>query len=178
MALIVSGLLTYFGMPSQARSVGVNNVTLVKSAITFPTSTETPDPNIIFDEVNALRNTNGLQALIADPVLLNIAGQRADDMVAQSYYAHKNPDGLIFYDIMKLQGTAPDYACENLALESSEFENVFFESWNSSDKGHKECMLSSRVTRAGYAVRKLYDVPEGGELKPYYVVVAIHASEH
>jgi uncharacterized protein YkwD len=99
-------------------------------------------------------------------------------MVNRQYYAHKNPDGKIFFDLMAEGGYATQYACENLSLEPSKQESASYDSWLTSTHGHKECMLRTEVTRAGYASRKMYDIPTSKGMTAYYLVVAIHATDN
>jgi uncharacterized protein YkwD len=176
--VILSGLTSYFGMPTHAeKPQDTNTITVVQGAVTFPVSNDAADPNKVLDLVNKLRRDNGLEPLVGDLQLSKLASDRADDMVNRGYYAHKNPDGKNFFDLMTDGGYAPHYACENLSLEPSKSETVSYDGWLTSTRGHKECMLEPSVSRAGYASRKLYELPTSQGMTSYYLVVAIHASQ-
>lgn len=172
--IVVSGILSYFGTISLPGRAGAQ--TIVRSDVLFERGDTPIDPNEVLKEVNQIRISHGLSPMSPDADLARLASERAHDMVSREYYAHENPDGHDFYDLMKLKGNAPSYGCENLALESSNTTNPYVMSWYASKNGHKECMLNTNVNRAGYAVQKLYDAHESSDAKPYYVVVAIHAT--
>ena len=173
--LITSGLYSYFSVPV----IPAQAVTSVKSSVTFPTRSGLPNPNDILSAVNATRIQNSQTVLRGDAVLSQLAEERADDMVARSYYAHKNPDGNNFFNLLQQKNAEPAYACENLNLQSSLEAYDYAKDWYASTKGHRECMLNPNVTRAGYAVRAMYETASSGGLyQTYYVVVAIHATDN
>lgn len=144
----------------------------VASAVSFAASSAMPNPNEILRLVNEQRISQNLEPLHADALLAQVAEDRAVSMAAEGYYSHTSPSGKSYFDLLKAKSTAPSFACENLGLESSKSANLFVESWLTSQRGHKECLLSTRTTRAGYAVREMYR--NGSEV--HFVVVAIHAS--
>lgn len=133
-----------------------------------------PDPNIIFQQVNNARITNGLPALERNDTLTQLAEQRAKDMSNNDYYAHKGSDGLFFDALLKQNGYSIDYGCENLDLEFTMEPGTYIHAWLKSNAGHKECLLNSKATQAGYAVTQINTV--AGEDFPCYVVVAIHST--
>ncbi len=145
--------------------------------IRFNASPDTPDPNIVLKLVNEQRTTAGQPALTADPELETIAKSRASDMVRRNYYAHKNPDGIYFYNLLESNGLHAGFSCENLDLMPSSSEQRAVSDWMNSTAGHKECLLNSSVIKSGYAVQKFDEVHENGQQITLYVVVAIHASE-
>ncbi len=122
--------------------------------------------------VNAERTKHGLHELKEDIHLNAIARERLDDMVKNQYYAHISPKGLYFYDLMDSHMLHADYACENLNLEFTTDERIYLETWHTSTKGHRECMLRPDVTAAGYAVGEYGETPE----TKIYIAVAIHAT--
>lgn len=174
--IVLSGVETYLTANTIITPAKASPVTLVKGTTTFRSETGVPDPNETLSLVNAYRQANGLNLLVADPILSRIAEERAGDMSSRLYYSHKNPDGINFFQTMEDEGIAPQYACENLALESSMEEKDYVESWQYSRSGHNECLLNQSVTRAGYASRKLYDVPTEYGVEQYFVIVAIHGT--
>jgi hypothetical protein len=146
-------------------------------AVSFRVLPDAPDPNRIFALVNQSRTAHGLLPLTADPYLAKVARQRAADMAARKYYAHRDQDGRIFSDLMAADGESITYGCENLDLEFTTTPVIYVDDWLGSAKGHRACLLNQRVTKAGYAVAKLELLQAGGQTMTAYVVVAIHTTE-
>lgn len=139
----------------------------------FPEPSGNPDPNAILEKVNLVRSENGLSPLRPNIRLSEIAQSRAKDMSDRGYYAHKNPDGLYYYDFLKDGfSSGSSYSCENLDLGFTLLTDTYVSDWLNSDKGHRKCLLEDRVTDAGYAVATI-DKLSGSQTA--YVVVAIHA---
>jgi len=174
-AFAVSALLGT--MRISAREVGYMPLVAVKSNVSFPIHEDSADPNKVLALVNTKRAETGLNEIAADSLLSNLAEERASDMVENSYYAHKDMSGKIFYDLMTDKGVTPQFACENLSLEPSGAPQISVESWSASTKGHRECMLDPRVVKGGYASVKLYDVYMNGAMTPLYLVVAVHSTD-
>jgi len=174
--IALSGFLTYFSANSMIAPAKASQVTLINGTTTFHIEAGVPDPNTVLALVNEYRLANGLDLILPDPVLSKFAEERAGDMASRLYYSHTNPDGLNFFQLMEADGIEPQYACENLALESSQNETDYIESWQFSKSGHNECLLNQNVTRAGYASRKLYEVPTEHGVERYFVIVAIHGT--
>ncbi|MCA9345867.1 CAP domain-containing protein [Candidatus Saccharibacteria bacterium] len=135
------------------------------------TDSSLPSADEIFNKVNSVREQNGLQPLVKDSVLANLAQQRASDMVTRNYYAHEDPDGKLFYNHLEQIGYSTGFACENLDLSFINSANQYISDWFNSTHGHKECMLDTRLTSAGYAVSS-FDTGNGTK---EYLIVAIHA---
>jgi hypothetical protein len=174
---VLSALSGYLGGVTGANAERPSApIVVVKSDVLFPRHGDAPDPNEILSLVNSKRTEQGLAVLVPDSVLSALAEERAQDMVANSYYAHKNQSGKIFYDLLVARGSEPQFACENLSLEPSNQLNSSVDSWLKSSKGHRECMLDSGINKAGYASIKLYDVYINGSIRSLYVVVAIHST--
>ncbi|MDO8265968.1 MAG: CAP domain-containing protein [Candidatus Saccharibacteria bacterium] len=133
-----------------------------------------PSADTVFDLVNAQRVANNLDPLIKNPTLSKLANDRANDMVARNYYAHKNPDGYMFFDLLEQQNYQTGFACENLDLSFINDPNQYVTDWKNSSHGHKECMLDSRLTDAGYAI-VAFDPSDSVDGIQEYIVVAIHA---
>jgi uncharacterized protein YkwD len=141
----------------------------------FQTKPGLPDPNAVYDQVNAVRVQHGLQPLARSDTLATIAGKRAADMSAFDYYAHRSPSGLYFYDMFGENHYLAGFACENLDLEFSKLTDQYVNDWLASTKGHKECMLSPKVTEAGYATAEIKTSTATNPDVPSYLVVAIYA---
>ncbi|MDQ2973685.1 MAG: CAP domain-containing protein [bacterium] len=144
----------------------------VASATTFAFSSAMPNPNVLLQQVNNERQKLNLPTLLGDAELANIATVRAQEIVAERQYSHKNSSAKTYFD--KLSNKS-GYSCENLALESSMDEIVYFSSWLNSTKGHKECMLNDKITKAGYAVRMFQQTQSAEGIERHFVVVAIHS---
>ncbi len=134
-----------------------------------------PNVNDIFNDVNNHRFERGLPPLQKDVDLTQIAIGRAEDMAKRTYYAHKDPEGLFYYDILRQQGIETGYSCENLGLRFGTATPPYINDWLNSTKGHRECLLDPTVNRAGYAVSVLDTSAHSGNDIPAYIVVAIHA---
>ncbi|MDQ3093877.1 MAG: CAP domain-containing protein [bacterium] len=144
----------------------------VASAVTFAAGSTMPDPNELLRLVNSERQSNKLPALYGDPELAQVASVRAQEIVAERLYSHTNSSGEKYYHKLS---SPTGYSCENLALESTMTESAFVSSWLESTNGHKECLLSNQITRAGYAVRFFETVQTNLGSEQYFVVVAIHS---
>ncbi len=144
-------------------------------AITFTPRPNSPNPNEIFTLVNQARVNAGLIPLKADEHLANLAELRANDMASNQYYSHRNKEGKFYFDALKEQGIYTDYSCENLDIEFSESALPYITAWLGSNAGHRECMLHSQVTSAGYAAIKLPQ--KNPDDTSTYIVVAIHATD-
>ncbi len=143
----------------------------------FSKLTNAVDPNQVFGLVNKERAARGIAPLVANEKLGAVAASRATDMAKRQYYAHKNPDGKYFYDLLPDYGVSADYSCENLDLVFVPNSQTFVDEWLASTKGHKECMLSSNVKAAGYAAVKMTYLDYRGHATPAYLVVAIHSTQ-
>jgi uncharacterized protein YkwD len=163
--LVVGSLVTpaYGGQPQDVLS---------DQTVVFPTYEQTPDPNDILLKLNEAREATGLKPLIPHAELGLVAQARANDMHIRSYYAHINPEGLYYYDLLREAGIRNAGSCENLNLSSSHSSQTYVDDWLQSPNGHKECALDSTVTHAGYAVIPVD--PQAAQ--PSYIVVAIHAA--
>lgn len=78
-----------------------------------------PAPDLeadMLDMVNQERVKAGLDPLVADPELTEVARRHAADMFARSYFAHLSPDGLDPFDRISAAGITFQTAGENLAL--------------------------------------------------------------
>jgi uncharacterized protein YkwD len=85
----------------------------------FTVSSSRPRPDLeqrMLDLVNAERFANGLQPLVSDPELTEVARRHLADMFARGYFAHDTPEGLTPFDRMKEAKVNFLTAGENLAL--------------------------------------------------------------
>lgn len=134
-----------------------------------------PDINAIFTLINNERLVRGLTPVVADAQLTRIAQERAEDMAAQQYYAHKSPQGKYFYDLMRDNEYYVEYGCENLDLAFTVIPDVYVRDWMNSKRGHRECILKENVTQAGYAVTEFKTNDERANSQKMYIVVTLYA---
>lgn len=132
---LVFSLNTFATHPTQVKGAALDN----------PVATG----NALVDEINRVRFENGVSAISIDESLNQIASSRTNDMVSNSYYAHQSPNGTYFSDLMKQNGISYEFACENLDLAFSGAESTYVADWMASSKGHRECLLSEKVTKVG-----------------------------
>lgn len=149
-----------------------SSAVLSSSTIRFQQPEDAPDLNAIFAEANSYRVQKGLKPLRPNLELAKVANERAQDMASRNYYAHKNPEGQYYYD--RLPGVGFDnknFSCENLDLQFTVATDRYINDWLGSQKGHRECMLDSRLTDVGYAVAASQQLAGN---QTAYIVVAIH----
>lgn len=169
--LLMGSLLAVGFSGSSAAAPGSS----VAAEVRFPVDVDTLDPNETLRLVNQKRSEVGLPALIADEQLAAVARDRAADMVARQYYAHRNPEGRFYYDYLKERAIAAGYSCENLDLVFVPSQELVLREWQASLKGHRDCMLHPKTNKAGFATAKLIFLNFSGKPTTGYLVVAIHA---
>lgn len=100
--------------------------------------------------LNSKRQESNLSVLNLNPELSAAALNKANDMIAKSYWAHSAPDGRSPWDFIKESGYVYVYAGENLARGFNTSADVT-NAWIASP-AHKANMLSSNYTDVGFAV--------------------------
>ncbi len=125
------------------------------------------------DEINTLRQSQGLTKLAQSTSLDDIAEARATDMAKNGYYSHLDSEGRYFDDLMKERGLAYSFACENLNTAEVSTPQNYIDSWLASN-AHKDCMMQDSHTQAGYAIATISSV-EGIPLNQQ-VIVAIYSN--
>jgi uncharacterized protein YkwD len=147
------------------------------STFRFRIHPDSPDPNQVFMRANQIRLQNGAYPLQANPKLAALADARAQDIAQRQYYAHRDPDGHLYYDLFDQYGIKTDYSCENLDLAFTPDPEVALSDWLASSKGHRECLTNPTLTQAGYAAIKMTLLEHDGHNIPAYVVVAIQSTD-
>lgn len=107
-------------------------------------------PNNIIELTNAARASRGLSTLLMDDRLMRAAQAKANDMLANQYFAHTSPSGIRPWDWMTRAGYRYLYSGENLAVHYGSSETVQ-EGWMQS-AGHRANILNSRYTQIGVAI--------------------------
>jgi uncharacterized protein YkwD len=134
----------------------------------------------VHDLINEERTAQGLSALDTDPALAAIARAHSEDMAAQQYFAHVNPQGqdatargdAAGYSCKKTYGTYYTYGiAENLFLNNLYSSATYYSNreteytWNSPEEiaqttvsgwmnspGHRENILTPTYDREGIGV--------------------------
>lgn len=105
--------------------------------------------NVLVDETNQNRTTNNDHALTVSPLLTAAAQEKANDMVANNYFAHTSPTGVTPWYWFEKVGYNFTYAGENLAVNFSDSQDVTNAWMNSPD--HRANILNSDFTQIGIA---------------------------
>lgn len=104
--------------------------------------------DIFIDEVNRVRAEKGIEPLLINKSLSDLANSRREDMIARLYYSHINPEGKAYSDFLPTKG---GFSCENLNLDSDASTKASINAWLTSKSGHKECLLSPQAVSIGYS---------------------------
>jgi hypothetical protein len=101
------------------------------------------------DETNSQRTADDLPALQVSPLLQAAAQEKANDMVANDYFAHTSPAGKTPWYWFANVGYNFSYAGENLAINFSDSEDVT-NAWMNSPE-HRANILNGNFTQIGMA---------------------------
>ena len=99
---------------------------------------------------NSVRAREGLGALSVNSQLTAAASAKAQDMLANQYFAHTSPSGKTPWDFIKAAGYNYAYAGENLAIGYTDAGELF-SAWMASAT-HRENILNSNFREIGVAV--------------------------
>lgn len=103
----------------------------------------------MFQMVNDERAKVGLQLLVQDNLLQQVARSHAQDMLARGYFSHYTPEGLSPFDRMNRAGVAYESAGENLAFSP----NVTLAMQGlMNSPGHRANILSKDFGKVGIGV--------------------------
>ena len=101
---------------------------------------------------NNERVVASLNPLTSNAVLDTVAGERADDLFANQYFAHASPDGKSVTDLVRGAGYEYLLIGENLALGNFSGDQGIMSAWMASPE-HKENILNPRYTELGVSVK-------------------------
>ncbi len=104
-------------------------------------------PAVLADMTNSDRGNAGVGALAWSSTLENAARLKAEDMIANSYFAHTSPAGVTPWHWLEKVKYNFIYAGENLALDFSESKTVQ-DAWLNSPS-HRENLLNQNYTELG-----------------------------
>ncbi len=103
----------------------------------------------LVDLTNQDRTQEDLGTLTINPLLVEAAQAKANDMAEKGYFAHTSPEGVEPWHWIKEAGYSFSYAGENLAVNFSDSEDVVA-AWMDSP-GHRANILSGKFTEIGIA---------------------------
>ena len=124
-------------------------------------------PVELLKDTNLKRQEHSLPPLQIDEKLSLAASEKAEDMLANQYWAHTSPDGTTPWNWIKGAGYNYSHAGENLARNYYTADSAT-EAWMKSP-GHRANILDENYTEAGFATAE-------GQLegKPTTLVVAVY----
>lgn len=120
--------------------------------ITYPSLGDfaTINQSEILSLTNVARAEAGASALTLNASLNRAALLKAQDMIADNYFAHTAPDGTKPWAFLKQTGYSYSSAGENLAMDFSEASTVQTAFMNS--PSHKKNILNTKYTEMGVAI--------------------------
>jgi uncharacterized protein YkwD len=98
---------------------------------------------------NTDRGQNSLDTLTVNPLLVQAAQAKADDMASKDYFAHTSPEGLTSWYWFDQVGYKYTYAGENLAVDYGDSGDVE-RAWLNSPT-HRANIMDSHYTQIGIA---------------------------
>lgn len=114
----------------------------------------------IFELTNEEREKEGLDPLVWNEDLAELARAHSLDMVERDFFSHDNPDGLSPFDRMKSAGIKYSYAAENIAAGQTSPEETIADWMNS--EGHHKNILNPDLKELGVGLAR------GGEYGIYW----------
>ncbi|OGG60150.1 hypothetical protein A2765_01105 [Candidatus Kaiserbacteria bacterium RIFCSPHIGHO2_01_FULL_56_24] len=105
---------------------------------------------VLVDLANQDRTELALSGLKVNPVLVEAAQAKANDMAVKSYFAHTSPEGFDSWHWFKEAGYDYQYAGENLAVNFSDSGDVE-KAWMHSPT-HRDNIVNPKYTEIGIAV--------------------------
>jgi len=103
----------------------------------------------LVDLTNKGRADQSIGTLGVNPILIEAAQQKANDMAKKSYFAHTSPEGKTPWHWFSVAGYEYLYAGENLAVNFTESVDVH-RAWIASPT-HKQNIMDKRFTEIGIA---------------------------
>lgn len=122
------------------------------SGIMVPTTKFFADvtSQLVISLTNKEREAQGVQPLAENSILDNAAMQKAQDMLANRYFAHTSPQGVDPWHWFKTSGYSYGYAGENLAIDFFESSDVV-KAWKDSPS-HWKNLINPNYKDIGIAV--------------------------
>lgn len=142
-----SWLLFFLSLTLIAEGFLATNLMVRQSSETFLAAVV---PAEVIALTNSERHLNGLGTLVSNRTLTYAAQEKANDMVAKSYFAHQGPDGKKPWDWMLDAGYSYRYAGENLAVRFVDSHDVV-QAWMASPT-HRANIVKPVYTQIGIGV--------------------------
>lgn len=114
----------------------------------------------VLELTNAERETYGLEPLVWNEQLAELARAHSQDMVDRGFFSHTNPDGETPFDRFKAAGILYTAAAENIAAGQASPKAVV-DSWMNSE-GHRDNILNPKLKELGVGLAR------GGEYGIYW----------
>lgn len=153
-SLLEAGVFTI----SAARASGLGAAAEESAAEAAPANTATPGATeferAVFILINLERERQGLNSLLWEPRLMNVARAYSEDMEQRRFFSHTNPEGQGLGARMQANNIVFSYAGENLARGYRTPESVVA-AWMAS-ASHRRAILSARATHMGVGVYNFY----------------------
>jgi uncharacterized YkwD family protein len=111
----------------------------------------TPNEQEMVRLVNAERSKRGLDPLKVDLELCNVARNKSQDMIDNSYFSHYSPTYGSPFEMLKNFGIKYIYAGENIAGNAA-VKNAHTALMNS--EGHKKNILNANFTHIGIGIKE------------------------
>jgi hypothetical protein len=105
---------------------------------------------VVIELVNEARNKQNIQSLSENTKLNRAAEEKANDMLANNYFAHTSPSGVTPWDWIEKNNYDYKYAGENLAINFSDPTDQQ-EAWMNSPT-HRKNILNTKYNEIGVAV--------------------------
>ena len=107
-------------------------------------------PGVLSTLTNEKRLAENMPQLLENPLLMQSAQLKAEDMATKSYFAHTSPEGKTPWYWLKQVGYSYAYAGENLAVNFVDSEDVT-EAWMNSPT-HRANIVSGAYTEIGTGI--------------------------
>lgn len=118
----------------------------------YPISVQASAETKILQLMNAKRTEAGLQPLILDNTLVQVARYKSNDMIQNNFFDHTNPDGTKWTNWLQAIGYKYTTTGENIAYNTYDAVELFNQWWNS--PGHRANMMNASYTKVGIGVIK------------------------
>jgi Uncharacterized protein with SCP/PR1 domains len=116
----------------------------------IPIYVKTDAEDKIFELMNEKRTEAGLQPLILDNTLIQVARYKSNHMIQYGYFDHTNPDGTTWVNWLNTIGYNYNQTAENIVSNTYDPFEFFNQWWNS--PGHKANMMNPSYTKVGIGV--------------------------
>ncbi|MCC7356085.1 MAG: hypothetical protein IT410_00510 [Candidatus Doudnabacteria bacterium] len=131
-------------------TVKIGGLVLLSLGPVSPAFSSAITPENIISLTNESRIEYGIGTVTQNSQLRAAAQAKADDMLANQYFAHNSPDGRTPWDFIKAAGYKYVIAGENLAVDFVQAENVE-DAWMNSP-GHRANILNENFEEIGIGI--------------------------